>query len=41
MAQESLEEESNTEKKEEIIAEMDIQVAAEERLEEVDLGTNP
>ena len=41
MAQESSEEESDTEKNEEITAEKDAQVATKERLEEVDLGTNP
>ena len=40
MLQESSKEESNTEKDEGIIAEEDTQVAAEERLEEVDLETN-
>ena len=40
VAQESSQEESNTEKKEGITAEDDKQVAAEEGLEEVDLGTN-
>ena len=40
MLQESSKEESNTEKDEGIISEEDTQVAAEERLEEVDLETN-
>ena len=40
MLQESSKEESDTEKDEGIIAEEDTQVAAEERLEEVDLETN-
>ena len=40
MLQESSKEESNTEKDEGIIAKEDTQVAAEERLEEVDLETN-
>ena len=41
MAQESLEEESNMEREEEITAEKDVQVVVEERLEKVDLGSNP
>ena len=41
MAQENLEEESNTKKEEEITAEKSTQVIAEEKLEEVDLGTDP
>ena len=41
MAQESSEEESDTEKNEEITAEKDAQVATKERLEEVNLGSDP
>ena len=41
MAQEGLEEESNEEKEEEITAGKDVHVTIEERLEEIDLGSNP
>ena len=41
VAQESLEEESNEEKDEEVNAEKDAQVMAEEKLEEVNLGSDP
>ena len=40
VAQESLEEKSDMEKKEEIIAEKDAQVATKERLKEVNLGSD-
>ena len=40
MAQENSEEESNTANEKEVIAEKDTQVMTEEKLEEVDLGTN-
>ena len=41
VAQEGSEEESDAEKMEEVMAEKDVQVTAEERLEEIDLGSNP
>ena len=41
MAQESSEEEGNTKRDEEVTVEKDVQVTIEEKLEEVDLGTNP
>ena len=41
MAQESSEEESNMEREEEITVEKDVPLVAEERLEEVDWGSNP
>ena len=41
VAQESLEEESNMEREEEIIVEKDVPLVAKERLEEVDFGSNP
>ena len=41
MAQERSEEESNEEKEEEITVEKDVQVTTKERLEEIDLGSNP
>ena len=41
VAQEGSEEESNTKKEEEITAEKDVQVATEERLQEIDLRSNP
>ena len=41
MAQENLEEESDTKKGEGIATEKGTQIAAEEKLEEVDLGTDP
>ena len=41
IAQENLEEESDTEKEEEITVEKGTQVTAKEKLEEVDLGTDP
>ena len=41
MAQECSEEESNEEKEEEITVEKDVQVTTKERLEEIDLGSNP
>ena len=40
IAQENLEEESDTEKEEEITVEKGTQVTAKEKLEEVDLGTD-
>ena len=40
VAQESLEEKSDMEKKEEIIAEKDAQVVTKERLKEVNLGSD-
>ena len=40
MAQESLEEGSNEEKDEEVIAKKDVQVMAEENLEEINLGSD-
>ena len=39
MTQENLEEEGNEEKDEEVVAKRDVQVVAEEELEEVDLGS--
>ena len=41
VAQENLEEESNIEKEEEVAVEKDTQVTAKEKLEEVDLGSDP
>ena len=41
VVQEGLEEESDAEKKEEVMAEKDVQVIVEEGLEEIDLGPNP
>ena len=41
MAQESSGEESNEEKDEEVVAEKDVQVTAKEKLEEVNLGSDP
>ena len=41
MAQESSEEEGKTKRDEEDTVEKDVQVTIEEKLEEVDLGTNP
>ena len=41
VAQESSEEESNEEKDEEVVVEKDVQVMAEEKLEKVNLGSNP
>ena len=41
VAQESLEEESDTESEREVVVEKDAQVTLEEKLEEIDLGTNP
>ena len=38
VAQESLEEGSNEEKNEEVVAEKDVQVVAKEKLEEINLG---
>ena len=40
MTQEGSGEESNEEKEEEIAAEKDVQVMVEEKLEEIDLGSN-
>ena len=41
MAQDGSGEESDTESEKEIVAEKDAQVMAEEKLEEIDLGTDP
>ena len=41
VAQENSEEESNTENEREVAAKKDVQVMAEEKLEEINLGTNP
>jgi len=41
LAQEGSKEESNEEKEKEIAAEKDVQVMAEEKLEEIDLRSNP
>ena len=41
VAQESSGEESNEEKDEEVVVEKDVQVMVEEKLEEIDLGSNP
>ena len=39
MAQKGSEEEGNEEKNEEVVAKKDVQVVAEEKLEEIDLGS--
>ena len=41
VAQECSEEESDVEKEEEVVAKKDVQVTTEERLEEIDLASNP
>ena len=41
VAQENSEEENNTENEREVAAKKDVQVMAEEKLEEINLGTNP
>ena len=41
MAQDGSEEESDMESEREIVAKQDTQVTAEEKLDEIDLGTNP
>ena len=41
MAQDGLEEESDMESERKIVAKQDMQVTAEEKLDEIDLGTDP